>query len=92
MITYKPLPIEDSLVAPYLNTNNVWYKNSILDFKEKYHNWISASENFIVHGLELYEKSITDGVTGAFYNFDHAFKEYNTVVFKIIFKKLINYI
>jgi hypothetical protein len=82
MITYKPLPIEDNLVIPYLNTNNVWHKNSIIDFKEKYNKWITSSKNFIVYGLDAYEKSITDGVTGAFYNFEHAFKEYNTVVFK----------
>jgi len=42
MITYKPLPIEDNLVIPYLNTNNVWYKNSIIDFKEKYNKWITS--------------------------------------------------
>jgi len=83
MITYKPLPIEDNEVLSYLNNqNNTWYKNSIYDFKEKYHNWITASKNFLITGLELFEKSITDGATGAFYNFDHAFKEYTTVVFK----------
>jgi hypothetical protein len=82
-ISYITVPIEDSKILEYLNNiTNIWYKNSVKEFKQLYHNWIIASKNSSVLGLDTFDSSLTDGVTGAFYNFNHAFNNFNTVIFK----------
>jgi hypothetical protein len=83
IISYITVPIEDSEVLLYLNdTTGVWYKNSLTKFKQLYTNWIATSDNLSILGLDTFDSSLTDGVTGAFYNFNHAFNDFTTVVFK----------
>ncbi len=83
MITYKPLPIIDPDVQTVMhNTKTSW----ILDFKdefiETYDRWIRSSKNFVINGLDTFKKvSVTDGVTGAFSNFEKMYSG-ETVVFR----------
>ena len=78
MITYKPLPIED----PEVNFNLEWKKHNVKQFAVKYKNWIQSSKNAVVHGLDNYNYYLTDGVTGAFADFEKAYPHLQSVAFR----------
>lgn len=78
MITYKPLPIEDSEVK----INLEWKKHNVEQFADKYKKWIQSSKNAVVYGLDNYNYYITDGVTGAFADFEKTYPNLQSVVFR----------
>lgn len=78
MITYKPLPIED-LDVQY---NLEWKKHNVQEFSFKYKKWIQSSEHAIVNGLETYNYYLTDGVTGAFCDFEKTYPALTSVVLR----------
>ena len=83
MISYKPLPILDDNVQNILNNiTNIWHDCDIDEFINTYHEWIISCKNFKISGLQKFDRAITDGVTGAFYNFEQQYPSYKTVVFK----------
>lgn len=83
MISYKPLPILDPEVLDMCqNSSNIWKLGNTNQFKELYIDWIHSSNNFVVEGLDTFPLvALTDGVTGAFPNFHHAYQG-RTVVFR----------
>jgi len=78
MITYKPLPIEDPEVQYKLE----WKKHNVNDFALKYKTWIQSSNRAVVHGLDTYNYYLTDGVTGAFADFEKTYPSLESVVFR----------
>ena len=80
-ITYKPWPIPDTRVQELLNTVEFKPAN-VQEFKSMYKDWILSSKHTVYTGLENYSTSLTDGVTGAFSDFTHAYPHRRTVVFK----------
>ena len=78
MITYKPLPIED----PEVKINLEWKKHNVKQFADKYKKWIQSSKNAVVHGLDNYNYYLTDGVTGAFADFEKAYPHLQSVAFR----------
>ena len=81
MITYKPLPVLDSKVAPFLKVQ-CFEKADVLQFKQAYNDWIHSSKHTVVNGLSAFATALTDGVTGAFADFTHAFPKNRTTVFR----------
>lgn len=81
MITYKPLPIPDSNIASFLNVE-CFKKADTEQFKQAYNSWIHSSKHTVVNGLQGFATALTDGVTGAFADFSHAFPFKCTTVFK----------
>ena len=80
-ITYKPLPIPDICISRYLTTVP-FAKANVDAFKQAFHTWIHSSKNTVIHGLELFSTALTDGVTGAFTDFTHAYPDRTTTVLK----------
>ena len=81
MITYKPLPISDKRVQHYLK--QIDFKPAdVSAFKTLYNAWIHSGQYTVVKGLESFATALTDGVTGAFADFAHAYPEKPLVVFK----------
>lgn len=80
-ITYKPWPIPDKNVSELLSDVTFTVANIDL-FKSEYRQWILSSENTTYIGLEDMKYAITDGVTGAFSDFTHAYPHRRTVVFR----------
>lgn len=78
MITYKPLPIEDPEVSFKLD----WKKHNVTDFAIKYKTWIQSSQNAKIIGLDSFNYYITDGVTGAFADFEKSYPTLQSVVFR----------
>ena len=78
MITYKPLPIEDPKIEIVLD----WKKYNVKDFANKYKTWILSSNNARVIGLDNFNYYITDGVTGAFCDFEKTYPNLKSVVFR----------
>lgn len=81
MISYKPLPIKDARVQQYL-THVEFAQADVQAFKAKYNAWIHSSQYTVIQGLENYATALTDGVTGAFADFTHAYPDKELVVFK----------
>jgi hypothetical protein len=78
MITYKPLPIEDPEVEYSLS----WKKYDVVEFATKYKKWIQSSQNAKIFGLDNFNYYITDGVTGAFADFEKTYPTLQSVVFR----------
>jgi len=81
MITYKPLPIKDARVQKHL-THVSFEQADIQAFKTQYNAWIHSSKHTVVNGLQDFATALTDGVTGAFADFTHAYPNKELVVFK----------
>lgn len=82
IITYKPLPILDPGFIK-LQSDIKWEPVDLHKFVDKYHHWIDSSKHFSILGLDKFKyRSITDGVTGAFYNFDCMYPDKKTTVLK----------
>jgi hypothetical protein len=81
MITYKPLPIPDLEIAQY-HSNLSFDRSDVQAFKDLYVRWITSGQNTTVLGLERFATALTDGVTGAFADFTHAYPDKELVVFK----------
>jgi hypothetical protein len=82
MITYKPLPIADTGVAESLSVHNVFTQADTQLFIDTFDTWLRSSRLNTLVGLNEYSKGITDGVTGAFVDFEHAYSHLRTTVFK----------
>ena len=80
-ITYKPWPIPDVHVQEFLKTVK-FAPADINAFKIQYRDWILSSKHTTYTGLENYSMVLTDGVTGAFGDFTHAYPHRTLVVFK----------
>lgn len=78
MITYKPLPIEDPEVKYALE----WNKQDVGAFANKYKTWIQSSKYARVIGLDNFNHYVTDGVTGAFADFEKSYPLLQSVVFR----------
>lgn len=78
MITYKPLPIED----PDVNVSLSWKKYEAKHFADKYRQWILTSKNAKILGLENFNCYVTDGVTGAFTDFEKCYPHLTSVAFR----------
>jgi hypothetical protein len=78
MITYKPLPIED----PSVTYNLSWKKHNTQQFADTYKQWILSSKNAKVSGLEKFNYYLTDGVTGAYSDFEKAYPDLQSVAFR----------
>lgn len=81
MITYKPLPIKDARVQHYL-THVQFEQADVLAFKAQYNSWIQSGQYTVVQGLDGFCTALTDGVTGAFADFTHAYPNKKLVVFR----------
>lgn len=81
MITYKPLPIKDVHVQKHL-THTLFEQADIQAFKVQCDAWIHSSKHTVVNGLQDFATALTDGVTGAFADFTHAYPNKELVVFK----------
>jgi hypothetical protein len=81
MITEKPLSICDKDVQSFLQ-HSIWRDADLNIFISRYNEWIHSSDNFKINGLENFCAALTDGVTGAFPDFAHAFPNKPLMVFK----------
>lgn len=81
MITYKPLPINDTRVQHYL-AQVKFEQADVQAFKTQYTAWLYSSKNTVIQGLDRFATALTDGVTSAFADFTHAFPNKHLVVFK----------
>jgi len=81
MISYKPLPIPDLEIAQY-HSNLSFDQSDVEAFRDLYVRWIMSGQNTTVLGLERFDMALTDGVTGAFADFTHAYPDKELVVFK----------
>lgn len=78
MISYRPLPIPDVNIP----INLTWERYNVKSFAEKYKNWILSSKNSKVIGLEKFQYYLTDGVTGAFSDFEKTYPNLKSVAFR----------
>ena len=78
MITYKPLPIIDPDISIQLS----WEKHDVDKFAKSYKDWILTSQLARVQGLEKYNYYLTDGVTGAFCDFEKVYPDLKSVAFR----------
>lgn len=78
MITYRAEGIKD----PNFEYDLVAKWHNIETFIETYKNWIITSKNNCVTGLNNLSAYVTDGVTGAFSDFEKSYKHLETCVFR----------
>ena len=78
MITAKPLPIKD----PNIIIEPRWQYCNTKDFADYYKKWILSSTNCKIFGLDNFNYYLTDGVTGAFSDFEKSFSHLKSVVFR----------
>ena len=71
----------DTCVSNYL-TSVSFSQANVEAFRNQFHTWIHSSANAVIHGLEFFSQALTDGVTGAFADFTHAYPDRTTTVLK----------
>jgi hypothetical protein len=81
-ITYKALPIKDPQIENTILSTNMWTHIDLDTFINKYKSWILDSKNAPILGLENFDYAVTDGITGAYPNFEYAYPHLETVVFQ----------